>query len=287
MYNFQNSELNYTVSKLPNTHIINKNKVITSDNSFFTYREDIDEILGDKLGKVYKVIPNSVMIEIAEKLIETNLLSFDKELVSHIGSHAFINLKYNEPFNVNDDESYSYITLGNSFDGSLNLRAIATNKRLVCENQWAAIIGTSNYQKKIRHSKNLSKKNVVEDIVALGLAQQEHSKKIMQQLSSRKVTDLEMKKILELLVAGDLNADDENVKASTKAENITSKIEQSYYYGAGQQNIIGTKWGVYNAITNFYTHTFKTNTEEEKFYGLLHGTPNKKINKGLALLLAK
>src|SRR5579875_3812619 len=50
--------LDYEVIKMPNIHRLRNGKEIVSTNSFFTYRTDTGEVLGDKLGSDYNIVQN-------------------------------------------------------------------------------------------------------------------------------------------------------------------------------------------------------------------------------------
>ena len=51
--------LDYEVLKLPNLHRFPDGGSKVSESSFFTYREDNYEVLGDKLGAEYEVVQNT------------------------------------------------------------------------------------------------------------------------------------------------------------------------------------------------------------------------------------
>ncbi|RZL46013.1 MAG: alpha/beta hydrolase, partial [Pedobacter sp.] len=51
--------LDYKVLKLPNQHHFPDGKIDISKASYFTYRTDSLEILGDKLGPDYEVVQNT------------------------------------------------------------------------------------------------------------------------------------------------------------------------------------------------------------------------------------
>lgn len=50
--------LNYDIRKKSNIHRISYDIETISDNSFFTYRTDTNQVLGDKIGADYAVIQN-------------------------------------------------------------------------------------------------------------------------------------------------------------------------------------------------------------------------------------
>src|SRR5690606_24254877 len=51
--------LDYTVEKYPNSHGLPSGKTIISDTSFFTFRTDTEEVLGDRIGKDYHIVQNT------------------------------------------------------------------------------------------------------------------------------------------------------------------------------------------------------------------------------------
>lgn len=62
--------LDFDVIKAPNIHRIGT-KEIVSTNSFFTYRNDTEAVLGDKLGKDYTVLQNREAMDLIDTLVES------------------------------------------------------------------------------------------------------------------------------------------------------------------------------------------------------------------------
>ncbi len=91
--------LDFEVEKLPNLYRLPNGTDIISENSFFTYRKDSGEILGDKLSSDYEVVQNpdvfvffdaiinheeGILYETAGHWVKANLL-----LLKSTESHGF------------------------------------------------------------------------------------------------------------------------------------------------------------------------------------------------------
>ena len=72
---------------------------------------------------------------------------------------------------------------------------------------------------------------------------------------------------------------------SMKKVNTIAEMNNYYFSGAGQREILGTAWGVYGAITGYYSNV--DNSEGTKrMDSLLYGDKSRKIELAGNLLIA-
>ena len=85
--------------------------------------------------------------------------------------------------------------------------------------------------------------------------------------------DISIKRLAE---GNSLLAD--TAEISTRKFNALYKLNYYYHMGIGQKEIEGTAWGVYNAVTGYYSNVY--NMENDKrMQSLLYGTAANKIKE--------
>ena len=72
---------------------------------------------------------------------------------------------------------------------------------------------------------------------------------------------------------------------SMKKVNVLSEINNYYFTGPGQREILGTGWGAYNAITGYYSNV-DNSVGTKRMDSLLFGDKSRKIQKASDILLA-
>jgi hypothetical protein len=65
---------------------------------------------------------------------------------------------------------------------------------------------------------------------------------------------------------------------STKKVNVISSMYDYYHAGIGQKEILGTGWGLYNAVSGYYSNVDNA-TGIKRMDSLLFGDKAKKIQK--------
>lgn len=149
----QKAGLDYTVLKMPNIHLINEEALISED-SFFTYRTDVNKILGSRLGKDYAVMQNIEALNIVDEILQSGKATIETAGAIDEGRKCFICLKLNTVIKIgNNDVTEQFLVIANSHDGSLAVTAKFTNVRVVCNNTLCAALGSKSGQVyKFRHT---------------------------------------------------------------------------------------------------------------------------------------
>ena len=80
---------------------------------------------------------------------------------------------------------------------------------------------------------------------------------------------------VEQIVTRDWRAINDS-EISMKKVNTISEMNNYYFNGVGQKEILGTKWGVYNAITGYYSNV-DNSTGIKRMDSLLYGDKSRKI----------
>ncbi len=128
--------LDFEVAKSPNTHILPGGEQITSAQSFFTYRTDNGDILGDRLGKDYHVVQNSDAFTFFDSIVsDCRGIRYEKAGALGSGERIFITAKLPDYIRVGkDDLVEQYLFLTTSHDGYGSITAAFTPVRIVCQN---------------------------------------------------------------------------------------------------------------------------------------------------------
>lgn len=136
--------LDYHVVKMPNIHRLQNGTESVSDNSFFTYRTDTGEILGDKLGSDYNIVQNVDAFGFFDAIVDGDGMQYETAGALGKGERIFITAKLPGYIRVgNDDMIEKYLFLTTSHDGSGSITAAFTPVRIVCQNTLNAALGRS------------------------------------------------------------------------------------------------------------------------------------------------
>ena len=170
------------------------------------------------------------------------------------GRKIFITCKLPEDLKIGDDIVEKYLLLCSSHDGSMSIVVKFTPIRVVCANTMnAAIAGSRSKigeEVKVRHTRNY-KQNITEARNTLGLADYYYQQLeiCMNKLLDTKWTDTDMEQM-----AAHLFPAEEDKDPTTRCKNKRELLCKLYREGIGQGNVVGTKYGMYNAVTLFTDH---------------------------------
>ncbi len=214
------------------------------------------------------------------------------------GQRIFVSAKLPDNILVNGDPVDNYLVFTNSHDGSTGVKILFTPIRVVCQNTLnAAIRGAQNFVS-FRHTQSVHKNiDIAHEILGITRKQIEIVNEAYTQMAKVKIDDKKAIEIManvvfseaELLRLKQTNHTPEQVaqryywaindaELSTQKVNILCNMVNYYNMGPGQKEIMGTGWGVYGAITGYYSNV--DNTEKEKrLETLLYGDRSRKIQQ--------
>lgn len=219
---------------------------------YSTRREDNGKYLGI-VGKDYKIVQNSYIQELCEKICGLQGYEVLHSLSINGGKKTLISLKTGK-VRIGDDDIISQITFLNSFDKSSGVGLSFGDLTIRCANQFYKIMKGSNYS--FLHNQmietNLNK--VVEMIKSLNIIQKEHYNNLDRFVSTPLSKDLAVKKINKLLDTEiTVNNDEFDFKEiSTRRKNQFLSIMDCYEEESVHLN--ETAYTLFNAITRYTTH---------------------------------
>ena len=276
----EKSGLKYPVYKLPNIHRLADGREVEADNSFFTYRGDTGQILGDKLSADYQVIQNHEAFEFFDEIAGKDGIFYETAGALGNGERIFITAKLPSYIKVgNDDVIEKYLFLTTSHDGKGSVTAAFTPVRIVCNNTLNAALKNCNHTINIRHlqgaQKQLRQAHLVMDMVntTAPLIEQKFNA-----WSKVRIEDQQVKQLIALAMTTDKESI-EHIKGARWSE-LSSKLHNNinsafaYAMMADSQKLEttkGTLFGAYNGMTGFYQNVKNFASDEEKTKSILLG----------------
>lgn len=287
--------LNFDVYKLPNVHVLPDREVISTE-SFFTFRDDTNAVLGAHVGKDYEVFQNSQCFEVVDEILQAGTGKIETAGAIFGGRKVFICMKVAKDIVVgSSDVVEQYVLFCTSHDGSMSITALPTNVRVVCNNTLTAALRNSKKAVKIRHTKNAS-------------ARLEEAVKVMGMIrDNTQINADNYGKMAETVISraemfdyfGNIFYSDEEIKKfqkgekfkdvlSTQKQNIITEVLDFANTGVGQSLAMKgnehTYWSAYGAVTGYLTRK-KYRGADGRAESLLFGGSAAKIAEAGVLAL--
>ena len=301
------------VAKMPTHDIYAKEKesFIMGDsmykicpNAFATYRTDYNIPLGI-VKERYTPVQNVEAFTFFDDAIGKDKAIWQTAGFFGNGERIFVSAKLPKNILVNGDPIENYLVFTTSHDGSSGVKILFTPIRVICQNTLNAAIATSTNYVSFRHTKSVhGNLDIAAEILGICetriVALQEQfnimrkiqmtDDKAQQIFANVILTEDEQFRIKQTghtigqIITRDWRAINDS-QVSMKKVNTLSEINNYYFAGIGQREIIGTGFGVYNAITGYYSNI--DNSEGTKrMDSLLYGDKSRKIEFAGNLVLA-
>lgn len=286
--------LDFHVVKAPNHHLIN-GIYHQSDTSFFTYRTDVNTVLGSKLGSDYTVFQNRDALAIVDDLLKSGKVIIETAASLDEGKKVFICMRIKDTITVgSNDVIEQYVLIVLSHDGTMSIIAMPTNVRVVCNNTMSVAVAGAKREHKIRHTANAAAR-VKEAFTILGLL--EGNQKVVEEaynamrcnvLSKAEFFDYIGNVFMTPEEIAELQKGNKEV-LSTRKKHIIENVLEYAETGVGQREALGTNgelnsWFAYNAVTGFLSSKDYKN-ETDRFNSLLMGNSAEKIKTASDLAL--
>nr|WP_294894460.1 DUF932 domain-containing protein [uncultured Pedobacter sp.] len=274
--------LDYEVSKLPNLHRLPNGKEFVSENSFFTYRTDTQEILGDKIGSDYKVVQNKEAFAFFDAIVNhENGILYETAGALGKGERLFITAKLPDFIRVGaDDLIEKYLFLTTSHDGYGSITAAFTPIRICCQNTLNAALRNNNNCIKIRHTAS-ARDRLKQAHHLLGITNQLATElgEVFNHWSKIKISDMDVKRLIQMAMAPSKEVlqnlrNGREDKLSTHYTNIVGGAMEYALTNPTQQEATtkGSLYGAYNAVTGYFQNVRNFKDDESKLKSILFGT---------------
>ena len=314
----QQSGLNWTVEKcniyaemtaIENNTVKNKDSFNLGfrdyapiDNVFGIYRTDYNIPLGIVKGR-YTPVQNIDAFKFFDKAIGKDKAIWQTAGYFGNGERIFVSAKLPKNILVHGDPVENYLVFTTSHDGTSGVRILFTPIRVVCQNTLNAAIKSSTNYVSFRHTQSVHKNiSIADEILGICNYQIDNLDIIYNELYKDKCTDKEAQSIFADIILSEEEKSNikntghtieqiisrnwiaiEDSKISMKKVNVLSEMNNYYFDGIGQKEYVGTKWGVYNAVSGYYSNV--DNVEGiKRMDTLLFGSKSKKIETAGKLL---
>lgn len=219
------------------------------DNPFVPGKKDVLGVTGN----YYTAIQNEAHADLLNALVDESEGVIETAGSLNDGKKVFITIKLPQAMQIGgSDEVDLYIIATNSHDGSSNFEFLVSPVRVVCQNTLTAAFSSSKSRFGIRHTSSSGDK-IQQARETLGLTWKyvEDFEREAQKLIDASLTNTQFEDIIrDLYPAPKEDAKRANTLWDEKFEALTDV----YYNDDTQQNIYGTRWGGYQAVTRYLDH---------------------------------
>lgn len=269
--------------------------------AYATYRTDKNIPLGMVKSK-YEVVQNIDAFKFFDDAIGIDKAQYQTAGYYGLGHKIFISAKIPADFDVSGDPVKSYLIFSNTHDGSGSISILFAPVRVFCTNMLNSAFDNADSYIRIRHTRTAKEKlERGSEILRIACKYAHDSKELYESLAKIKMSDKQVMEYianLNLTEAERMALQDydsvfglnklfrrdyytlETTKISMRKANKIVAMWDYYHTGAGQNRIMGTAWGAYNAITGYFSNV--DNSEGEKRMDTLcYGGANKVMNHAL------
>lgn len=287
-----------------NGFVFGSNNYVDFPNAFATYRTDHNIPLGI-VKERYTPVQNVEAFTFFDGAIGKDKAIWQTAGFFGNGERIFVSAKLPKNILVDGDPVENYLVFTTSHDGSSGVKILFTPIRVVCENTLNAAIASSTNYISFRHTKSVhGNLDIAAEILGVcntrivALQEQFNAMRKIQMTDDKAqqvfanviLTEDEQLRIKQTghtigqIITRDWRAINDS-QVSMKKVNTLSEINNYYFAGIGQKEILGTAWGVYNAITGYYSNI--DNSEGTKrMDSILYGDKSRKIELAGNLVLA-
>ena len=271
-------------------------------NAYGTFRTDNNIPLGVVKQK-YEVVQNREAFAFFDNAIGRGEAIWDKAGWFGNGEKIVVTAKL--PGNIDGPEGSpidKYLVFANSHDGSCSVNIMFTPVRIVCTNMLNSALTNADSYIRIRHTSSASRRlDYAEGVISAAIEQANSAEEIYKALGKCHMTEANVIKYLSESVLSEaeqiavreydpvnglkkLLVRDyycmEKTGISMRKANIFAKMYDYYLNGIGQNEILGTAWGAYNAVTGYYSNVVEMEPQK-RMESLTWGTANRTMNIAL------
>lgn len=274
--------------------------------AYATYRTDKNIPLGLVKSK-YEVVQNMDAFTFFDEAIGPDKCEWQYAGSMGYGHKIFVTAKIKLTTEVSlnggmKDPIENYLVFTNSHDGTSSLTIMFTPVRVFCTNCLNSALDKADSYIRIRHTESAKDKlHQGAEVLRIACEKAKDAQQLYAALYTIKMTDEEVLQYLVNLNLTDKERESlldydsrfgyqkliernymtlEATKISVRKANMIQNMYEYYMDGIGQQQIAGTAWGAYNAVTGFYANV--ANLEGSKrFESLLYGNAQNVMQKSI------
>jgi phage/plasmid-like protein (TIGR03299 family) len=211
------------------------------------------------VGRYYEPVQNEDQADLLNTLVSESGAHFETAGSLDDGKRVFISMKLPSSILFDglpvDESTELYLIALDSKDGSTSFQFVVSPIRPVCSNTVAAALANAKSRFRARHTKGSAKAHVLEARRILGLTFQyvEALDIELEKLVGQDYTDQQFQRLTASLYPTPKGVDPESAKATNMAAHRDS-LRSIWDNSPTLTNIRGTRWGAYNAVTEYVDH---------------------------------
>ncbi len=213
------------------------------------------DVLG-VVGNDYTPIQNEDHADLLNTVVDESGAHFETAGSLRGGKQVFISMKVPNTMNIGGRDAVDlYLIALNSHDGTSSFRLLVSPVRVVCANTQAAAIATAKSSFKIRHTSG-AQGNITQAREAIGLTFKfaEAFEAKAEAMIREQVTRDEFDALIGQVWTSDA-ADSGSKRAKTIQANRAGELGRLMWRADTNENIRGTRWAAYQAVTEYLDHT--------------------------------
>lgn len=299
----QAAHLNWTVDKCEIAAMTTDGPKMVN-NAYATIRTDNNTPLGVVKDR-YTIVQNSDAFKFFDNAIGKNKAIWQTAGCFNDGARIFVSAKLPNNILINGDPIENYLVFTTNHDGTGGVRILFTPIRVICQNTLnAAIKGSDNYVS-FRHTKSVHENiDIADQILGISKSKIDMFNVQMDRMQKIKLNDNDAAKVFvsTILNENEMKALEDtghtatqlvyrdwktiqDANISMKKVNVISEMNNYYFDGVGQRQLRGTGYGVYNAVSGYYSNIDNADGTK-RMDSILYGDKSRKIQKAGELILA-
>jgi phage/plasmid-like protein (TIGR03299 family) len=227
------------------------------ENKYATVRDSDGKALG-VVGSTYRVIQNDEAFAFCDALVDSGEAKFETAGSLRGGAVVFMSMELDHldvaikiAGKKDRDEVRIYGLFTNAHDGSGAARAMITPIRTVCVNTCRIAKLRAHSEFAIRHTGDpKSKLLAARETLGISFRYMEEWSAAAEKLASKKLVDAQVEEIFRTAIWPVTD----NMPEGRLENHASTKAFENYLASETIDNIRGTAWGAYNAVTEYVDH---------------------------------
>ncbi|MET7000669.1 DUF932 domain-containing protein [Chitinophaga defluvii] len=274
--------LDFTVAKDRHKQEFPSGRTKKANNSFFTFRTDTEQVLGENLTKDYHIVQNAEAFAFFDSIVGSGEgIKYETAGALGDGERIFITAKLADYIRVghSNDVIEKYLFLTTSHNGQSGIRAAFTPTRIVCQNTLNAAMANCEMSVSFNHTADVHLRlKQLAKVMNLVDSRTNDLQELFTGWSKIKITDEHVLKLVQMAMAPDNETMSMLEKGlyketSTRYRNTVDKVYEYAMSSETQQmeTTKGTVFGAYNAVTGYYQNVCGFKTNESKVKSIVYG----------------
>lgn len=280
------------------------NQYVECPNAYGTYRTDYNIPLGI-VKERYTPVQNNEAFNFFNDCIGKDRAIWQTAGFFGNGERIFVSAKLPNDILVKGDPVENYLVFTNSHDGTSGVKILFTPIRVICQNTLNAAIKTTTNYISFRHTSSVHDNiNIAGEILGICKERTELVKEQFNFLANKKMSDIDAVNLFGDIIFTEKEKETikltghtvnqiatrnwiaiNDTQISAKKVNAIAEMNNYYFSGVGQREIVGTAWGVINAVSGYYSNV-DNNKDTKRMDTLLYGDRANKIALATNLLIA-